>query len=148
MRSVSVPAYRVGRICLTGDAAGVATPFTGSGIFEAANNAIRLRGALDAYDDVDVALSAWSERETAAALEILELGRQFEDAFIRNPPDFAAMEPVEAAQWWARPCTLRGSRSRQVRRVVKQVARSGRQPLSDRPPGVEFSARKPSSDRP
>jgi glycine/D-amino acid oxidase-like deaminating enzyme len=81
---------------------GVATPFTGSGIFEAANNAIHLRGALDAHDDVDVALSAWSEGETAAALEILQLERQFEDAFIWNPPDFALMEPVEAAQWWAR----------------------------------------------
>ena len=74
--SVNVPAYRVGRICLTGDAAGVATPFTGSGIFKAANNAIRLRTALDAHhdSDVDLALAAWSDTETAAAHEILDLG--------------------------------------------------------------------------
>ncbi len=100
--SVSVPAYGRGRICLTGDAAGVATPFTGSGIFKAANNAIRLRAALDAHDDVDVALAAWSEGETAAAREILDLGRQFEEAFIWNPPDFGTMEPAEAAAWWER----------------------------------------------
>jgi 2-polyprenyl-6-methoxyphenol hydroxylase-like FAD-dependent oxidoreductase len=100
--SVSVPAYRVGRICLTGDAAGVATPFTGSGIFKAAANAIHLRQALDAHDDVDEALASWSDGETAFAREILDLGRQFEEAFIRNPPDFSAMEPEEAAAWWER----------------------------------------------
>ena len=98
--SVSVPAYRRGRICLTGDAAGVATPFTGSGIFKAANNAIRLREALDTH--VDVALGAWSDGEAAAAHEILDLGRQFEEAFIWNPPDFAKMEPAAAAAWWER----------------------------------------------
>jgi 2-polyprenyl-6-methoxyphenol hydroxylase-like FAD-dependent oxidoreductase len=100
--SVSVPAYRVGRICLMGDAAGVATPFTGSGIFKAANNAIHLRRALDLYEDTDEALGAWSETETAAAAEILDLGRQFEDAFIWNPPDFSTMSPDEAASWWQR----------------------------------------------
>ena len=102
--SVTVPAFRVGRICLTGDAAGVATPFTGSGIFKAANNAIRLRTALDAHhdSDVDLALAAWSDTETAAAHEILDLGRQFEEAFIWNPPDLSRMEPGEAALWWHR----------------------------------------------
>jgi 2-polyprenyl-6-methoxyphenol hydroxylase-like FAD-dependent oxidoreductase len=98
--SVSVPAYRRGRICLTGDAAGVATPFTGSGIFKAANNAIHLRAALDMHDDVDAALAVWSDAQTAAAHEILDLGRQFEDAFIWNQPDFAAMDPAAAAAWW------------------------------------------------
>jgi len=100
--SVSVPAYRVGRICLVGDAAGVATPFTGSGIFKAASDAIRLRTALDANEDVDAALAGWSESETAAAREILDLGSQFEDAFIWNPPDFAAMKAAQAAAWWER----------------------------------------------
>jgi 2-polyprenyl-6-methoxyphenol hydroxylase-like FAD-dependent oxidoreductase len=100
--SVHVPAYRVGPICLVGDAAGVATPFTGSGIFKAATNATRLREALEAGDDVDVALEAWSVDETAFAAEILDLGRQFEEAFVWNQPDFAAMEPVEAAAWWER----------------------------------------------
>jgi 2-polyprenyl-6-methoxyphenol hydroxylase-like FAD-dependent oxidoreductase len=102
--SVTVPAYRVGRVCLTGDAAGVATPFTGSGIFKAANNAIRLRTSLDAHQpsEVDLALAAWSDSETAAAHEILDLGRQFEQAFIWNPPDFSRMEPAEAEFWWDR----------------------------------------------
>jgi 2-polyprenyl-6-methoxyphenol hydroxylase-like FAD-dependent oxidoreductase len=100
--SVSVPAYRVGRLCLTGDAAGVATPFTGSGIFKAAGNAIRLRETLDLHADVDDALSAWSEAETTVAADILDLGRQFEDAFIWDPPDFSAMSPADAAVWWDR----------------------------------------------
>jgi hypothetical protein len=45
---------------------------------------------------------AWSDRETAAAREILDLGRQFDDAFIWNPPDFSKMEPAAAAAWWER----------------------------------------------
>jgi hypothetical protein len=32
----------------------------------------------------------------------LDLGRQFEEAFIWNPPNFAKMEPAEAAAWWER----------------------------------------------
>ena len=102
VHSVSVSAYRVARICLTGDAAGVATPFTGSGIFKAASNAIHLRDALDAHADVDEALEVWSESETAFADEIQDLGRQFEEAFVWNQPDFAAMEPAGAAAWWER----------------------------------------------
>jgi hypothetical protein len=54
---------------------------------------------------VDAALAAWSESETAAAREILDLGCQFEDAFIWNPPDFAAMDPAEAGAWWERAVT-------------------------------------------
>jgi 2-polyprenyl-6-methoxyphenol hydroxylase-like FAD-dependent oxidoreductase len=100
--SVTVPAYHGGRICLTGDAGAVAPPFTGSGVFKAATNAIHLRTALDAHDDVDAALAEWGAGETTAADRLLQLGRQFDDAFIRNPPDFTTMEPDDAGDWWAR----------------------------------------------
>lgn len=99
--SLTAPAYRRGRICLTGDAGTVAPPFTGSGIFKAASNAINLRQALDAFEDVEAALAAWDVRETGAARELLELGDQYDDAFINRVPDLAAMDPAEAAQWWA-----------------------------------------------
>ncbi len=100
--SVSAPAYRQGRICLAGDAGAVAPPFTGSGIFKAASNAINLRTALDAHDDVDAALAAWDAGETKTARALVALGGQYDDAFINHIPDLAAMDPAEAAEWWAR----------------------------------------------
>jgi 2-polyprenyl-6-methoxyphenol hydroxylase-like FAD-dependent oxidoreductase len=100
--SVAVPAYHGGRICLTGDAGAVAPPFTGSGVFKAATNAIHLRQSLDAHDDVDAALAQWGAGETTAATALLRLGRQFDDAFIRNPPDFSTMRTDDAGAWWAR----------------------------------------------
>ncbi len=99
--SLVVPAYRRGRICLTGDAGALAPPFTGSGIFKAATNAITLRTALDAHDDIDAALGAWDARETAAARELVALGAQYENAFIANHPDLTHMNSAEAGEWWA-----------------------------------------------
>jgi 2-polyprenyl-6-methoxyphenol hydroxylase-like FAD-dependent oxidoreductase len=92
----------MGRICLTGDAGAVAPPFTGSGIFKAAGNAINLRTALDAFEDVDEALEHWNASETKTARELVDLGAQYDDAFINHIPDLAAMDPAEAAEWWAR----------------------------------------------
>ncbi len=100
--SVSVPGYHRGRICLTGDAGGLAPPFTGSGIFKAATNAVHLREALDAHADVDTALAVWDAEETATARMLIQLGRQYEDAFIASPPDFATMAPADAEAWWTR----------------------------------------------
>jgi 2-polyprenyl-6-methoxyphenol hydroxylase-like FAD-dependent oxidoreductase len=102
IHSVTVPAYHRGRICLTGDAAAVTPPFTGSGIFKAATNAIRLRAALDAHEDVDGVLAGWDAAETKRAWRLLELGRQYDAAFIERPPDFASMSSRDAAAWWAR----------------------------------------------
>jgi 2-polyprenyl-6-methoxyphenol hydroxylase-like FAD-dependent oxidoreductase len=99
--SGSVPAYQVGRVCLSGDAGTVAPPFTGSGIFKAASNAISLGETLAAHDDVDRALSEWSAAEAAIAAEIIELGRQYDRAFMDAPPDFGAMDTQTAASWLA-----------------------------------------------
>ena len=100
--SVAVPDYHVGRICLTGDAGTVAPPFTGSGIFKAATNAINLTTALAAHVDVDLALAAWGAAEAEMAARILDVGRQFDDAFIRENPDLGAMDSATAARWWRR----------------------------------------------
>jgi 2-polyprenyl-6-methoxyphenol hydroxylase-like FAD-dependent oxidoreductase len=103
--SVEVPDYHVGRVCLTGDAGTVAPPFTGSGIFKAATNAINLTAALATHDDVDMALAAWGAAEAEMAARILDVGRQFDDAFIRANPDFGAMDRATAARWWRRSVT-------------------------------------------
>jgi 2-polyprenyl-6-methoxyphenol hydroxylase-like FAD-dependent oxidoreductase len=103
--SVEVPDYHVGRICLTGDAGTVAPPFTGSGIFKAATNAINLTTALATHDDVEEALAAWGAAEAEMAARILDVGRQFDDAFIRENPDFGAMDPTTASRWWRRSVT-------------------------------------------
>jgi 2-polyprenyl-6-methoxyphenol hydroxylase-like FAD-dependent oxidoreductase len=99
--SGSVPDYHVGRICLAGDAGTVAPPFTGSGIFKAASNAISLSETLDLHDDVDQALAAWGAAEAATAQEIIELGRRYDRAFMDGRPDFGGMDTTSAAEWLA-----------------------------------------------
>jgi 2-polyprenyl-6-methoxyphenol hydroxylase-like FAD-dependent oxidoreductase len=103
--SAAVPDYHAGRICLTGDAGAVAPPFTGSGIFKAASNAIDLGAALDAHDDVDAALASWGGEQAAMAAEIIDLGRQYDRAFMDVCPDFGAMDTPAAAEWLARSIT-------------------------------------------
>jgi 2-polyprenyl-6-methoxyphenol hydroxylase-like FAD-dependent oxidoreductase len=99
--SGSVPDYHAGRICLAGDAGTVAPPFTGSGIFKAASDAINLGEALAADEDVDEALASWGHAEAGAAAEIIELGRQYDRAFMDGLPDFGTMDSPSAAEWLA-----------------------------------------------
>jgi 2-polyprenyl-6-methoxyphenol hydroxylase-like FAD-dependent oxidoreductase len=103
--SVGVPDYHQGRVCLIGDAGAVAPPFTGSGIFKAASNAMNLTEAIGAADDLDSALARWGAAEAATAAGILDLGRQFDDAFIHGLPDFGAMDEATAAHWWREAVT-------------------------------------------
>jgi 2-polyprenyl-6-methoxyphenol hydroxylase-like FAD-dependent oxidoreductase len=98
--SANVPAYHSGRVCLAGDAGALTPPFTGSGVFKAANNAIDLTAALDAEADVGAALARWDAAEVTSGRGLLDLGRQYEDAFVWNTPDLGAMEEAEAAKWW------------------------------------------------
>jgi 2-polyprenyl-6-methoxyphenol hydroxylase-like FAD-dependent oxidoreductase len=97
--SAAVPDYHAGRICLVGDAGAVAPPFTGSGIFKAARNTINLGEALASYEDVDQALASWGAAEAATAAEIIDLGRQYDLAFMNGCPDFGAMDTPTAAEW-------------------------------------------------
>jgi 2-polyprenyl-6-methoxyphenol hydroxylase-like FAD-dependent oxidoreductase len=97
--SAAVPDYHSGRICLVGDAGAVAPPFTGSGIFKAASNTINLGEALASFEDVDEAVASWGKAEAATAAEIIDLGDQYERAFMHGCPDFGAMDTATAAEW-------------------------------------------------
>jgi 2-polyprenyl-6-methoxyphenol hydroxylase-like FAD-dependent oxidoreductase len=99
--SASIPDYHVGRICFAGDAGAVAPPFTGSGIFKAASNAINLGQALSVHEDVDEALAAWGAAEARTAADIVELGLQYDRAFMDGRPDFGQMDTATTAKWLA-----------------------------------------------
>ena len=98
--TVQVPAYRVGRMCLVGDAGTVAQHFTDSGIFKGFNNVVRLVDALS-KKNLEDSLDAWSAEQTLVGDRTLELGRQMEDAFVWKSPDLANTDP-EASERWLR----------------------------------------------
>jgi len=102
----SPPAYRGGRACLIGDAGAVVPPFTGSGVFKAANNAIDLAAALSQTNDVDAALAAWSDTEVATGRRLTTLGKQMEQAFVWSAPDLGAMDEMAAQAWWTASITF------------------------------------------
>lgn len=103
--AVEVPAYHSGRICLTGDAGSLAPPFTGSGIFKAATNAIELARALARSEQPDHALARWGAAQTALGERLLDLARQYHRTFIGSHPDFAEMDEETTRAWWRRSVT-------------------------------------------
>lgn len=105
--TVDVPAYHRGRICLIGDAGAVATPITGSGVFKGMTNAIDLVAALEAADDVDMALAAWDAGQTQIGAHYTRLSAQMEEALIWATPDFSTMDAAETEAWWHRTVPLR-----------------------------------------
>lgn len=94
-----VPDYRVGRMCLIGDAGTIAQHFTDSGIFKGFNNVVGLVDALGQKRDVDGALGAWSAEQTRVGDRMLELGTQMEDAFVWNSPDLATVDAETGERW-------------------------------------------------
>jgi len=104
--TVEVPAYARNRCCLIGDAGFVAPPFTGSGVFKAANNAIELGETLTGDDDLDAALSIWSQAQVSSAEKISVLGKQMEEAFVWSAPDFEGMDEEAARAWWTSAVTF------------------------------------------
>lgn len=103
---VEMPAYHRDRMCLIGDAGSVAQPFTGSGVFKGAQNAADLASALHEHDAVDAALAAWDRAQTATGRRLAALGRQMEQAFIWDPPDFAQLDADTTAAWWKKAVTF------------------------------------------
>jgi 2-polyprenyl-6-methoxyphenol hydroxylase-like FAD-dependent oxidoreductase len=103
---VEMPGYHQGRMCLIGDAGAVAQPFTGSGVFKGANNAIDLAAALRAHRDVDVALQEWDKKETTTGWRLIVLGQQMEQAFIWSAPDFSQMDAETTAAWFKNAVTF------------------------------------------
>ena len=103
---VEMPGYHQGRLCLIGDAGALAQPFTGSGVFKGANNAIDLAAALQAHPDVDAALREWDKKETVTGERLVVLGRQMEQAFIWSAPDFSQMDAETTAAWFKNAVTF------------------------------------------
>lgn len=103
---VEVPAYHRDRLCLMGDAGSLAQPFTGSGVFKGAHNAIDLAEALTRADTVDDALETWGSAQTETGRKLAALGRQMEKAFIWDAPDFGRMDGETASAWWKAAVTF------------------------------------------
>ena len=100
--TASVPSCYKDRVALIGDAALVAQPLTGSGVFKGYNNVADLLKHLEANDDLDAALKAWSDEQVATGKRLLELGSQMEQAFIWNPIDLSLADDIETEAWWKR----------------------------------------------
>jgi 2-polyprenyl-6-methoxyphenol hydroxylase-like FAD-dependent oxidoreductase len=100
------PAYHRGRICLIGDAGALAPPMTGSGVFRGTTNAIELATALRAGDDLDTALAAWDEAQSATGRRFAAWGRQLEQALIWATPDLASLDAAAVEEWYNRTAPI------------------------------------------
>jgi 2-polyprenyl-6-methoxyphenol hydroxylase-like FAD-dependent oxidoreductase len=103
---VEPPAYHRGRICLAGDAGALAPPVTGSGVFRGTTNAIELATALQVGGDLDAALVAWDEAQTATGRRFAAWGRQLEQALIWATPDLASLDPAAVEEWYNRTAPI------------------------------------------
>jgi 2-polyprenyl-6-methoxyphenol hydroxylase-like FAD-dependent oxidoreductase len=99
--TVTVPAYRRGRVCLIGDAGTLYPPFSGSGVLKALTNAIDLAARLEAAHDVDDALADWNRVQLRNAATFEAAAETFERALIFDMPDLAAFNEQSFAAWHA-----------------------------------------------
>jgi len=104
--TVRVPSYHRGRICLVGDAGGVAQPFTGSGVFKGHGNVTGLLAALERRGSVDDALAEWSAAQVATSDRLLALGEQMEQAFVWSPLDLTDADEATTEAWWKSAVTF------------------------------------------
>jgi len=104
--TVELDAYYRDRRCLIGDAGMVIQPFTGSGVFKGFNNVKELLGALDSHNNMDEALSQWSEAQVRSGKRLLALGEQMEKPFIWEPLNFADADAETTAAWWKTSVTF------------------------------------------
>ena len=95
-----VPAYRMGRICLAGDAGAFARPHSAAGALKGINDAVTLAEALRSHDSVDQALSAWNTERTAANNGLVKFGNQLGLALVKEIPDWSKMDPTSMEQWF------------------------------------------------
>jgi 2-polyprenyl-6-methoxyphenol hydroxylase-like FAD-dependent oxidoreductase len=97
-----VPWQHRRRMCLIGDAATIAQPFTGSGVFKGYSNVASLLEVLARHDDLDEGLGEWGPMQVALGDRLLALGEQEEQAFIWNPLDLTEAASATTAAWWNR----------------------------------------------
>jgi 2,6-dihydroxypyridine 3-monooxygenase len=78
---VQVPRMVYGRICLIGDAAFAARPHAAAGTAKAAENAWTLAAAIEEYDDLDEALSAWEPGQLALGTALVDRSRRIGELY-------------------------------------------------------------------
>jgi hypothetical protein len=85
---------------------GPPSPFTGSGVFKAINNAVELAAGLDTDGDVDQALAAWNDVQLQTVATFGAAAELFERALIFDMPDLAGFDDDAFAAWnsavWAK----------------------------------------------
>jgi 2-polyprenyl-6-methoxyphenol hydroxylase-like FAD-dependent oxidoreductase len=89
-----IPAYRVGHICLAGDAAALARPHTGTGVLKGITDAITLGETLTGQPPLDEALALWSDEQTAFGNALVKLGKQLGRALAAEPPQGEGTDAV------------------------------------------------------
>jgi len=101
LKTAFSPSHYKQRMCLVGDAAVAIEPLTGSGAFKAFENARTLVKALASPDDLERALTAWSEDQTRMEEGLRATGYAMEQAFLWDTIDLSRASAEEVKRWWA-----------------------------------------------
>ena len=101
-----VPAYRVHRICLAGDAGAFARPHSGAGALKGVNDAIALHIALDSEPDLETALAVWNASQTESGNKMVRFGNQLGRALVHEIPDWSTMNAAQMAHWFTSIVTI------------------------------------------
>lgn len=101
-----VPAYRTGRICLSGDAGAFARPHSAAGALKGINDSITLADALKSHSSVDEALTKWNSERTATNNGLVQFGNQLGLALVKQIPDWSKMNPVSMEEWFSGVVTI------------------------------------------
>jgi len=96
-----VPAYRKGRICLTGDAGAFARPHTAAGALKSINDAIALAEAIKARSAIEDALTEWNDARTETNNRLVTYGNQLGRALVKEIPDWSTMDAAGMQKWFA-----------------------------------------------
>jgi 2-polyprenyl-6-methoxyphenol hydroxylase-like FAD-dependent oxidoreductase len=101
-----VPAYRVDRLCLAGDAGAFARPHSGAGALKGMNDAITLRTTLETHADLETALAEWNSAQTESGNKLVRFGNQLGRALVREIPDWSTMDAVQMEHWFKSMVTI------------------------------------------
>ena len=101
-----VPAYRTGRICLSGDAGAFARPHSAAGALKGINDSVTLADALKSHSCVNEALTKWNSERTATNNGLVQFGNQLGLALVKQIPDWSKMNPVSMEEWFSGVVTI------------------------------------------
>jgi len=101
-----VPAYRKGRICLTGDAGAFARPHSAAGALKGMNDAIALAEALKTHRSIEEALTDWDAAQTKIDNNLVRFGNQLGKALVLEIPDWSTMNATSMEKWFTSIVTI------------------------------------------